>query len=225
MIQSVRRIKSGSAARPPFNGTFQMLNAGLCEVLWNVGRTRIRQVFIRRVQSCALRSEWFDHLMGPDARDSLSGRGDGASVEFPYRDLIVLTAFSVVLGTLVMQGLTLKPLLRALELSDDGPVGRELNTARERALRAGLGSLVQDRSPVAELVRREFTAHLAREPAGANAGDITRSNHSDIYRGALQAARQAVLEMRANDEIGDDAFHLMEEELDWLEMAGAREED
>jgi hypothetical protein len=25
--------------------------------------------------------------------------------------------------------------------------------------------------------------------------------------------------MRANDEIGDDAFHRMEEELDWLEMA------
>ena len=25
--------------------------------------------------------------------------------------------------------------------------------------------------------------------------------------------------MRANEEIGDDAFHLMEEELDWLEMA------
>src|SRR5207244_7427356 len=33
---------------------------------------------------------------------------------FPYRDLIVLTAFSVVLGTLLIQGLTLKPLLRAL---------------------------------------------------------------------------------------------------------------
>ena len=25
--------------------------------------------------------------------------------------------------------------------------------------------------------------------------------------------------MRANDEIGDDAFHELEEELDWLEMA------
>jgi CPA1 family monovalent cation:H+ antiporter len=35
-------------------------------------------------------------------------------------------------------------------------------------------------------------------------------------------ARQAVLAMRANDEIGDDAFHQMEEELDWLEMAGSR---
>jgi len=31
--------------------------------------------------------------------------------------------------------------------------------------------------------------------------------------------------MRASDEIGDDAFHLMEEELDWLEMADARDED
>jgi hypothetical protein len=28
--------------------------------------------------------------------------------------------------------------------------------------------------------------------------------------------------MRANEEIGDDAFHRMEEELDWLEMAGGR---
>ena len=30
--------------------------------------------------------------------------------------------------------------------------------------------------------------------------------------------------MRNNDEIGDDAFHQMEEELDWLEMAGGRED-
>jgi Na+/H+ antiporter len=145
--------------------------------------------------------------------------------QFPYRDLIVLIAFSVVLGTLAIQGLTLKPLLRALDLNDDDPVGRELNAARERALRAGLGSFAQNRSPVAELVRREFTAHLAHERAEADPSDITRSNHRDIYRGALQAARQALLDMRASDEIGDDAFHLMEEELDWLEMADARDED
>jgi hypothetical protein len=45
---------------------------------------------------------------------------------FPYRDLIVLTAFAVVLGTLVLQGLTLKPLLRAVNLDDDDPIGREV---------------------------------------------------------------------------------------------------
>jgi monovalent cation/hydrogen antiporter len=139
---------------------------------------------------------------------------------FPYRDLIVLTAFAVVLGTLTIQGLTLKPLLRALHLHDDDPVGREVNAARERALGAALASFANDRSPAAELVRQEFTARLEHEradAAGAAAG------HSEIQRRALQLARQAVLAMRADDEIGDDAFHLIEEELDWLEMTTARD--
>jgi Na+/H+ antiporter len=144
---------------------------------------------------------------------------------FPYRDLIVLTAFFVVLGTLAIQGLTLKPLLRALDLHDDDPVGRELSAARERALRAGLASFARDRSPIAELVRQEFTARLAYERPDADTGHVTRSAHSELLRRALQAARQAVLAMRANDEIGDDAFHRMEEELDWLEMAGGRTEE
>jgi hypothetical protein len=31
--------------------------------------------------------------------------------------------------------------------------------------------------------------------------------------------------MRASDEIGDDAFHQIEEELDWLEMAGGAKQE
>jgi monovalent cation/hydrogen antiporter len=138
---------------------------------------------------------------------------------FPFRDLIVLTAFSVVLGTLVIQGLTLKPLLRALDLHDDDPVGRELTAARDRALRAGLESFERDRSPVADAVRHEFAAHLTSSATNPGAENI-RTAHSALHRGALQAARQAVLAMRTSDEIGDDAFHQIEEELDWLEMAG-----
>ena len=136
---------------------------------------------------------------------------------FPYRNLIVLTAFSVVVGTLAIQGLTLKPLLRALNLNDDDPVGRELRAARERALRAGLASFERDRSAIAEAVRQEFTAHLGHEQT--ESADGPRSAHSAIHREALQAARNAVIAMRANHEIGDDAFHEIEEELDWLEMA------
>jgi Na+/H+ antiporter len=139
---------------------------------------------------------------------------------FPYRDLIVLTVFSVVLGTLVIQGLTLKPLLRALDLHDDDPVGRELGAARERAFRAGLASLARDRSPAAEIVRQVFTARLGSKRKDADPGDAALSAYSKLLHRALQTARQAVLAMRANGEIGDDAFHQMEEELDWLEMAG-----
>lgn len=143
---------------------------------------------------------------------------------FPYRDLIVLTAFSVVLGTIVIQGLTLKPLLRALNLHDDDPVGREVRAARERALRAGLANLTQDQSPVAEVVKRQLTANLTDEPMD-DTFDSTRSEHGEIHRRALQAAREAVHVMRAHDEIGDDAFHKIEEELDWLEMTSRRKAD
>jgi len=144
---------------------------------------------------------------------------------FPFRDLIVLTAFSVVLGTLAIQGLTLGPLLRALDLRDDDPVGREVGVARQRALRAGLAWFEHDRSPVAEAVRLEFIAHLGALSADPEEGEARRVAHSDIHRRAVQAARQAVHAMRASDEIGDDAFHQMEEELDWIEMADAAKED
>ena len=48
--------------------------------------------------------------------------GSGAG-GFPYRDLIILCAFCVVLSTLVIQGLTLRPLLGALGLKDSDPSG------------------------------------------------------------------------------------------------------
>jgi Na+/H+ antiporter len=144
--------------------------------------------------------------------------------DFPFRDLIVLTTFCVVVGTLVVHGMTLGPLLRLLNLHDDDPVGRELNAARERALRAGLDSFADDDSPVADAVRQEFTAHLAHDAATVPANNPPRRSHGGLHRGALQAARRAVLAMRSNDEIGDDAFHRIEEELDWLEMARGGEE-
>ncbi|MDB5808992.1 MAG: nhaK [Betaproteobacteria bacterium] len=135
---------------------------------------------------------------------------------FPYRDLIVLTAFSVVLGTLVIHGLTLKPLLRALDLHDGDPVGRELTTAREAALRAALGSLKSEKSPLADFLRLEFKVRLLDQ---SRASTAARPAPAALRRIALKAARQALFDMRATEAIGDDAFHRVEQELDWLEMA------
>ena len=91
---------------------------------------------------------------------------------FPFRDLIVLTAFAVVLGTLVIQGLTLRPLLRALDLHDDDPVGREVRAARDRALAPGSPPWRTTSRP-ATLIRQEFIAHLA--PAAESATSSTRN--------------------------------------------------
>jgi monovalent cation/hydrogen antiporter len=144
---------------------------------------------------------------------SVDGKG------FPYRDLIVLIAFSVVLGTLVLQGLTLRPLLRALDLQDDDPVGQEVLRARERALQAALQSLEGNASPEAEAVRRECAPLAGKVEGMLGLAAPGTSAEDELRRRAVAAARRALSRMRDADEIGDDAFHRLEEELDWVEMS------
>jgi len=141
---------------------------------------------------------------------------------FPFRDLIVLTAFAVVLGTLVIQGLTLGPLLRAFNLSDDDPVEREISRAREHALNAALATLDGLDSDAARAVRQEFVSHL-RQGRGETAD--READHERIHQSALAAARHTIFEMRERDEIGDDAFHRLEQDFDWMEMANATGEN
>jgi len=60
---------------------------------------------------------------------------------------------------------------------------------------------------------------------GGGCRGASQSPHGELHRRAVQTARQAVVTMRANDEIvGDDAFHEIEEELDWMEMTVGRED-
>ena len=92
------------------------------------------------------------------------------------------------------------------------------------AINKQTASFTEEDSPAAEAVRQEFAAHLANERAAHDPDDGSRAAHSELHRRALHAARQAVLAMRARHEIGDDAFHRIEEELDWLEMAGGGRE-
>ena len=135
---------------------------------------------------------------------------------FPFRDLIILTAFAVVLGTLVIQGLTLGPLLRLFDLHDDHRVEREVGAARDRALHAGLATFDQVDSEVVMTVRQEFASHLRPARGGPDDAGLA---HEQLHRAALAAARRVVFEMRAQGEIGDAAFHQLEEEFDWMEMA------
>ena len=89
--------------------------------------------------------------------------GSRAVAPFPYRDLIVVTAFGVVLGTLVVQGLTLRPLLLRLRLEDDGMVDREVRFARIEALRAALDAAAAcPGAETAALVRYRYEFQLRR---------------------------------------------------------------
>jgi CPA1 family monovalent cation:H+ antiporter len=138
---------------------------------------------------------------------------------FPLRDLIVLTAALVVLGTLLIQGLTLKPLLRVLDLRDGDPVGEEVRAARQRMLDTVLVTLPAGVSPAMDLVRKDFGVRMNDAQVEAGVSDAFSHAHARAYDAALQAARGALLAMRDSGHIGDDAFHSLENELDWMEVS------
>jgi Na+/H+ antiporter len=139
---------------------------------------------------------------------------------FPYRDLILLTACSVVLGSLVIQGLTLRPLILALKLKQDDPVAVEVARARGIAYRAALDEIEGDPSEAAEILRLEYRAMLMRGESDPNGGVPTSELPADpLRRRAVDAARRSILSLRRSEEIGDDAFHQLEEELDRAELS------
>jgi monovalent cation/hydrogen antiporter len=147
--------------------------------------------------------------------------GSGASA-FPYRDLIILCAFCVVLTTLVLQGMTLRPLLLWIGLKDDGSVNRETLLARAETARAALRVLEgQPARPSVDAMRRAYEARL--RACEAQSDDRPGSEPARVELDALQtrviaAQRAALLDLRARSIIGDDAFHAAEEEIDLLEL-------
>jgi Na+/H+ antiporter len=143
---------------------------------------------------------------------------------FPYRDFIVFAAFCVVLGTLVVQGISLRPLMRVLALEDDGTVDREVRLARSETARAGL-SVVERSSDGGEIVaflRRKYAARVRRaereEDAPADPEIEGWREYSALLERAQAAERHTLSDLRARGVIGDDAFHAVEEELDWSEV-------
>ena len=139
--------------------------------------------------------------------------------QFPGRDLIVLCAFCVVLGTLVIQGFTLRPLLRLLRFEDDGAVERDLSRARVIVMQAALDSLDGETSAAAATVREQYAA--ARKVAEDQHEPQGATKYDELRLRAIAAQRAALQRLRTRGEIGDEAFRRIQEELDWSELDAA----
>jgi CPA1 family monovalent cation:H+ antiporter len=146
---------------------------------------------------------------------------------FPHRDLAVFAAFTVVLGTLVVQGMTLRPLMSALRLEDDGSVEREVRLARIETLRASLAAAREvPGDELSELLHRRYEVLLRRAEADRDGADGAPDRldgrafdiGSDVVRQATAAARRRLLALRTDRTIGDAAFQRVEQELDWEEL-------
>ena len=130
-----------------------------------------------------------------------------AGASFPGRDLILFLTFSVILATLVGQGLTLPFVIRVLGLEDDGIDAREEAKARIRAAEAAIARL--DELEREEWVREDTAGRLrglygfrtdrfrARfEDSDDGALEMRSQDYQRLRRELLDAEREALLDLR-----------------------------
>ena len=128
---------------------------------------------------------------------------------FPHRDLLLFVAFAVAFGTLVGQGLTLRPLLRWAALPPDGIVDGEVRAAWAELSDVGTAALDGHDTPAAVWLRQAFAARRD----GQDPPDL------DLRRRTRRQLRDRLIHLRSTHVIGDDAFHRVEEELDRHDLA------
>ena len=135
---------------------------------------------------------------------------------FPQRELVVLTAFAVVIGTLVFQGLTLAPLIRWLGLDRTTVGAEEMATLREELARAGLDALEIRQEAAAEHLCRELQAKLDARSDPTVAAALEQRGALGLA--AIAAQRKALDQMKTDNRLNADEFNLLLEELDWREL-------
>jgi monovalent cation/hydrogen antiporter len=144
---------------------------------------------------------------------------------FPNRELIVFLTFAVILGTLVVQGLTLPGLIRLLDLEDDGLAQKEDSKARILAAEAALARLEElaeeewVREDTAERLRGLYGFRRSRFRARFDAEDDgSIEQRSTDYRRLrlelLEAERAAVFALRREGRISDDVMRRVVRDLD-----------
>jgi monovalent cation/hydrogen antiporter len=148
-----------------------------------------------------------------------------AGAPFPGRDLIVFLAFTVILSTLVVQGLTIPLVIRLLGLEDDGLGAKEEAKARIHAADAALGRLEElleedwVREDTAERLRGSYGFRRNRFAARFDDGDDgmieeQSANYQRLRRELLEAERRALVQLRNEGRINDEVMRKVERDLD-----------
>jgi CPA1 family monovalent cation:H+ antiporter len=150
---------------------------------------------------------------------------------FPDRDLILFLTFSVILVTLVGQGLLLPWVIRGLGLAHAGRREREVNRAEElkarreavQAAAERLDQLAEERNLPAEVIGVVRAQHQDRlqHIEDRSVGDGMPGKHSDLHeeveRLLIDAERTRINDLFRAGKLKDEARRRIERELDLRE--------
>jgi CPA1 family monovalent cation:H+ antiporter len=148
---------------------------------------------------------------------------------FPHRSLIVFLTFSVILVTLVLQGLTLPLLIRALGLAGASKPHSDEREARRLVLEAALRYLEkcrQDDLPDSDGLYEDLERHYRHRLANANANDDEQnqarrehySRYLELSRELVRIERETTLTLAAEGRIDDEIARELEQEFDLSEI-------
>ncbi|MEU8519248.1 Na+/H+ antiporter [Streptomyces sp. NBC_01216] len=160
-------------------------------------------------------------------------------VEFPARNLVLFLTFTTVIGTLVVQGLTLPPLIRLLKLPGRDRYAETLAEAQaqseaSRAAEERLRDLLDDERntlppPLADRLRTvlERRRNAVWERLGA-VDEVTGETADDTYRRLagemIDAEREVFVRLRDERRIDDEMLRTLLRRLDLEEAAAYRED-
>src|SRR5215831_18117470 len=147
---------------------------------------------------------------------------------FPGRDYILFFAFSVILVTLVLQGLTLPVLIRKLGVPGDTETDEEERLARLEANKAALewigeaGAKSNFSPDAVDRLRAEYDErieqleHCADNPDECR-GEIATPQYQRLQHQALRVERKTIIRLRNERVINDDALRRIQRDLDLAE--------
>jgi CPA1 family monovalent cation:H+ antiporter len=147
--------------------------------------------------------------------------------DFPGRDLVLFLTFVVIIVTLVIQGLSLPPLIRWLGIQGDHESEVEERKARLRSNQAALARLDELVNPARpDLVARLRAEYVDRireleleAPANAEGGVAQFSSEfEELAREALRVERAMVVRLRNERVIGDEVLRRIQRDIDLAEV-------
>jgi CPA1 family monovalent cation:H+ antiporter len=145
----------------------------------------------------------------------------------PDRDLIIFFTYAVIMGTLVVQGLSLPFVIRALRIGPDGKEAYKESKARMKAAEAAV-SRVEElreeewvRAETADRVRqlydyrrRRFASRFADDGTESEEFEGRSVDYQRLVHEVLAAQRDAIVELRNAGRITDEIMHRIERDLD-----------
>jgi monovalent cation/hydrogen antiporter len=149
-----------------------------------------------------------------------------SGLPFPHRNVIVFLTFCVIVVTLILQGVTLPPLVHALGLAGMDRRNCEEEEARRIVIEAALSHLeagkIKDTEKSAELyihLAEHYQKRMAALPgAGGNRELIEEENrYIELTRETMRVERQTAVRLRDEGRINDEVLRKIERELDLSE--------